>query len=122
MSNWYSMFVYSRDNPYSWRNLIKDVLGYNQYRNTQASLEAQMNYEQYLKAGNERALADWHRNLPGREIRYPEFSYSGQIYRANTSLARAGFDYDTARSNFVGNLPYRATGLYGISSRLSRTL
>lgn len=96
--------------------------GRKQRDNTQASLQAQIDYEQYLKRGNERALADWHRNVPGRQIRYPEFSYPGQIYRADTSIARAGFDYSTADANYYGNLPYRAGGLYGIAGRVSRTL
>lgn len=102
--------------------MLKDFFGYTQYENTQNSLSAQMDYEQYLKAGNERALRDWHKNLPGREIKYPEFSYAGQIYRSNTSIARAGFDYDTASANYYGNLPYRSAGLYGIVGKLSRSL
>lgn len=96
--------------------------GKTQRDNTQASLQAQIDYDQYLRAGNQRALADWHRNLPGRSIKYPEFSYAGQIRRADTSIARAGFDYNTADANYYGNLPYRAAGLYGIFSRVSRTL
>lgn len=98
------------------------LTGRTQMRNTQRSLTAQMDYEQYLKRGNERALADWHRNVPGREIRYPEFSYSGQIRRADTSITRAGLDYATAGANYYGNLAYRVGGLYGISSRASRRL
>lgn len=96
--------------------------GKTQRDNTQASLQAQIDYEQYLKQGNERALADWHKNVPGREIRYPELSYAGQIRRADTSITRAGLDYSTADANYYGNLLYRGAGLYGISSRVARTL
>lgn len=98
------------------------ITGRTQMRNTQKSLTAQMNYEQYLKQGNERALADWHKNVPGRSIKYPEFSYPGQIRRADTSIARAGLDYDTATANYYGNLAYRVGGLYGVSSRATRHL
>lgn len=102
---------------------VEDVLtGRAQMRNTQRSLNAQIAYEQYLKKGNERALSDWHRNVPGRSIKYPEFSYSGQIRRADTSITRAGFDYGTAGANYYGNLAYRIAGLYGVSSRVSRRL
>lgn len=96
--------------------------GRTQMQNTQNSLQSQIAYEQYLKEGNRRALADWHKNVPGRTIRYPELSYAGQIHRADTSIARAGFDYNTASANYYGNLPYRAAGLYGIFSRASRSL
>lgn len=130
MSNWYSMFVSDRNSPYKFDNLYKnyiepfarDLLGYTQMKNTQASTTAQMDYEQYLKAGNERALADWHKNVPNREIKYPEFSYPGQIYRADTALTRAGLDYDTSRANYTGNLLYRSAGLYGIGTRLFRRM
>lgn len=98
------------------------ITGRTQMRNTQKALTAQMKYDQYLAEGNKRALADWYKNVPGRTIKYPEFSYAGQIYRANTSLARAGLDYDTAYANYYGNLPYRGSGLYGIGSRVSRRL
>lgn len=130
MSDWYSKFVSSRNNPYKWRNfydsflkpLSYDVTGHTQMKNTQNSLTVQMDYERYLKRGNDRALADWHRNVPGREIKYPEFSYPGQIARADTSIARAGLDYDTARANYTGNVLYRSAGLYGVGTRLFRNL
>lgn len=100
------------------------ISGRKQMQNTQQSLSAQIDYEQYLKRGNERALADWNKNVgsQGRTIRYPELSYAGQIRRSDTSIARASFDYDTASANYWGNLPYRTAGLYGIGSRLSRSL
>ena len=120
----------SMSNPLFWRAVkqgytnIPSIFGLTQKQNTQASLQSQIDYEQYLKEGNRRALADWNRLVgsKGRTIRYPEFSYAGQIRRADTSISRAGFDYSTADANYWGNLPYRAAGLYGIASRLSRTL
>lgn len=117
---------YSSHWDYLYNTYLKDfteqMLGYKQMKNTQASLNAQIAYEQYLAEGNRRALADWHKNVPGRTIKYPEFSYPGQIVRANTSIARAGLDYSTAGANYYGNLPYRGAGLYGIGSRLFRRL
>lgn len=101
---------------------IPAMLGYTQAQNTQASLSAQIDYEQYIRGGNERALRDWHKNVPNRSIKYPELSYEGQIRRADTSIARAGFDYSTADANYYGNLPYRTAGLYGIGSRVYRSL
>lgn len=115
-----SGFLYRHNEAYN--SLVGGMFGYNQYRNTRASASAQMNYDAYLKAGNERALRDWHRNVPGKEIAYPEFSYPGQIYRADTAIARAGFDYSNASSNYYGNLPYRTAGLYGLAGRMSRYL
>lgn len=122
--NWQGYYNLYRDlQAYAGPMKLEQMLtGRTQMRNTQKALTAQMNYDQYLAKGNERALADWHKNVPGREIVYPEFSYAGQIYRANTSIARAGLDYDTAGANYVGNLPYRAGGLYGVASRSSRRL
>lgn len=122
--NWQGMYTLYRDirGNYSPWKLEDMITGYTQMRNTQKSLSAQMNYDQYLAEGNKRALADWSRNVPGRTIKYPEFSYAGQIMRANTSLARAGLDYSTSSANYYGNLPYRAGGLYGIGSRMSRRL
>lgn len=101
---------------------IPAMFGYTQAQNTKDSLSAQIDYDQYIKRGNQRALADWQRNVPNRSIKYPELSYEGQIRRANTSITRAGLDYSTADANFYGNLPYRAMGLYGISSKLYRNL
>lgn len=115
----YSDFLDAYWKPFK---LIEPMVGYTQMKNTQASLQKQIDYEQYLKQGNERALRDWHKNVPGRSIRYPEHSYAGQIQRANTSIARAGFDYATADANYSGNTPYRVAGLYGIGTRLARML
>lgn len=123
MVNAYSLgydILTGRRNPYV--EVGGMFTGRTQMKNTQASIQAQIDYEQYLKAGNERALRDWHKNVPGRYIKYPEFSYAGQIYRADTSIASAGFNYDNAFANYVGSFPYKSAGLYGIGSRLSRSL
>lgn len=96
--------------------------GKTQMENTQASLQAQIDYEQYLKDANSVALAQYRANVPNRNIANPAFSYGGQIRRADTSITRALLDYSTADANYYGNLPYRAAGLYGIGSRVSRYL
>ena len=126
MASW----VYNRMNPYSMDNIIKNyvkpwamsVLGYNQLKNTEESVNNQISYEQYLRSGNERALEDWHRNVPNRQIRYPELSYPGQIRRADTSIANLGISYDTAYQNYTGNLLYKSMGLYGVPGRLYRSM
>lgn len=119
-----SVFSYGMNSNY--RNAYKDAAafftGRRTYENTVASVDAQIGYEEYLRRGNERALADWHRNLPGRTIRYPEFSYAGQIRRSDTAIARLGYESDSAYANYYGNLPYRTAGLYGISGRVARSL
>lgn len=104
-----------------WNN-IPNMFGYTQAENTKQSLSAQMDYDQYIRKGNERALADWHKNVPNRSIKYPELSYEGQIRRADTSITRANLDYATSDANYYGNLPYRAIGLYGVGSRVYRNL
>jgi len=113
--------MYSRN----WNNakqFFGDISGYNQYQQTKASNQAQIDYDNYIKAANERALADWHRNVPNREIAYPELSYAGAIYRASTGIARSYYSNDSALSNFAGNVAYRAAGLYGVAGHLSRRL
>lgn len=123
MPNWYNRYVgsghYAKDFIWSYvRPWAESALGYTQYKNQQASSKATIDYEQYLKAGNERALRDWHKNVKGRTIKYPEFSYPGAIYRSDTSIATAGFSYDNAYANYSGNLGRRAYGLYGLGSGL----
>lgn len=128
MASW----AYNRMNPYSMDNIIKNyvkpwamsVLGYNQFKNTEQSVNNQIGYEQYLRAGNERALVDWNRNVgrKGRSIRYPEFSYPGQIRRIDTSIANLDLSYDTAYSNYTGNLLNKSMGLYGVPGRLYRSM
>lgn len=100
----------------------RSVIGYEQYQNTQKSTQAQIDYNEYIKAGNQRAYNDWMRNVgsKGRTIRYPELSYPGRIYQADTASARAMYDADTAAANYYGNIPFRLAGLYGIGSRITR--
>lgn len=43
----------------------------------------------YQKGGYERALNDWHKNVPGREIRYPEQSYPGHIRALDTGISQS---------------------------------
>lgn len=104
--------------------LLGSPFGYTQMRNTQDSVKTQIAYNDYIRKGNERALQDWNRNVGSqyRIIQYPELSYAGAMYRADTGSARAMYDYSNAGANFVGNLAYRGAGLYGIGSRISRWL
>ena len=119
-----SVYSYGFNRNYrdAYRNAAKYFTGEKVKENTVASAEAQIGYEEYLRAGNERALRDWHKNLPGRYIRYPEFSYAGQIRRSDTAIARLNYESDSAYANFYGNLPYRTAGLYGIGGRVARSL
>lgn len=127
MASWvYNRYV----NPYSVDNLInnyvkpwfKNYMGYNQMKNTQESYQAEIGYQEYLKGGYNRALSDWHKNVPNRKIRYPEFSYPGQIRRADTSIVTATLGYNNAYSNYEGNILGRAMGLYGVPGRVYRSL
>lgn len=104
--------------------LGRDMLGYSQWQNSRKSYQTQIDYEQYIRSANERALAGWN-NTYGRKgltIKYPEFSYAGQIARSDTAIARNMLDYASADSNMYGNLPYRAGGLYGVAGGLFRRL
>lgn len=101
--------------------VASSLLGFRQTSNEQASNQAQISYEEYLKGGNRRAIADYYRNV-SRPMRYPELSYPGQVYRSDTAIARNLFDYDTAGANLYGRSLYGTAGLYGISSRASRFL
>lgn len=121
-------FVDMSINPWAYDNPIAYVFGsmfgYNQYKSTEASTKAQISYNDYIKRGNARALEDWNKNLGkyGLTIKYPELSYAGRMYQADTGSYRAGLDSYTASANYYGNIPYRAAGLYGVGSRLSRWL
>lgn len=114
--------LWHRSGTYRSWNLLKDLSGYTQYKNTQKSVQAQISYNDYIKRGNERAFQQWQKNVgsKGLTIKNPELSYPGAIYRADTGSARAMYDADNSRANFYGNVPYRAAGLYGIVSRVSR--
>lgn len=116
-NNWYAGFL-------AGPRLISDVLGYTQFSNARKSYKAQIDYEQYLRGANERAFKGWQRTYgrKGLSIKYPEFSYPGQIKRSDTAIARNMFDYSSAGANFGGNILYRGAGLYGVAGRLSRSL
>lgn len=102
----------------------RDLLGYSQWQNSRKSYQAQIDYEEYLRNANQRALDNWNRTYgrKGLTIKYPEFSYPGQIARSNTAIARNMLDYSSADSNMYGNVFYRTAGLYGISGSLFRHL
>lgn len=125
MSQYTSMIAYNVwNNKGSIGRFARNLTGRTQYENTKASVNAQIAYNDYIKAGNQRAYDDWMRNVGqyGRTIRYPELSYPGRIYQADTASARAMYDADTAAANYSGNLPFRLAGLYGIGSRVTRWL
>lgn len=125
MVNKYDLFKYGFRSYYishDWPgHVLGSLLGFRQTSNEQASNRAQISYEEYLKGGNRRAIADYHRNVP-RPMRYPELSYPGQVYRSDTAIARNLFDYDTAGANLYGRSLYGTAGLYGVGSRASRFL
>lgn len=118
-------FMYNRSSAYrsavdSVWNWYDNVSGKTQLDYLKASNQAQIDYNTYLAKGNERAYADWKKGFPGREIKYPELSYPGAIYRASTGSARSMYDIGVADANYSGNLAFRLAGLYGIGSRLAR--
>lgn len=104
--------------------IASDITGYTKYQNTKAANDKQISYNDYMSGGNLRAYQDWMKNVgsQGRTIRYPELSYPGAIAGYNTGSARAMYNSDSAFASFAGSFPYRAGGLYGVSSRLSRRL
>lgn len=127
--SWYRQgpfpLLYNGTNNYSRQvNAVWDWLdratGKKQMEYIQQSNQAQIDYNTYLANGNARAYADWKKGFPGKEIRYPELSYPGAIYRANTGSARSMLDSDIASANYTGNLAFRLAGLYGIGSRVAR--
>lgn len=101
-----------------------DMLGWTQRNRQQESNTVQIGYEQYLKNANQRALDGWNRTYgrKGLTIKYPEFSYEGQIRRADTAITRNLIDYANADTNYWSNLPYRAVGLYNVPGGFSRYL
>lgn len=102
-----------------------DLMSGNNYRHLQQeSYNTQIAYEEYLRNANQRALDGWNRTYgkKGLTIKYPEFSYAGQIRRSDTAIARNLIDYSIADTNYYSNLPYRVAGLYGISGGFARSL
>lgn len=107
---------------HSMNGVLSMLLGNSQRQYQKASNQAQIDYNNYLKQAYERQLADWHKNVPNREIAYPELAYAGSIYRADTGIARSTLSNYSADANYYGNLPSRGSGLYSVGSRLTRFL
>lgn len=93
---------------------------YSQYR--------QRELYRYQRGGYERQLRDWHKNVPNRQIRYPEFSYPGHIRSLDTGISQSYAGSLGAGSSLVRNLSSgygyaRSSGLFGKTpSRTSRWL
>lgn len=91
----------------------------------------QRQFYNYQKQAYERQLEDWHRNTPGREIRYPELSYAGRIRAADLGISQSyAASYGTTANavSSIGSLGFSAQrsvarSLYGGSTgRTSRYL
>lgn len=125
-----SLFSYGTSKPYRsfWQNYAGYVTGRRAYENTQKSNQVEIDYLQYQKQAYERQLADWHRNVPNREIAYPELSYPGAIRGINTGVTRLGYGTDSAYANYVGHMANtalgmaRGAGLYKVPGRAYRSL
>lgn len=82
----------------------------------------------YQRAGYERQLRDWHKNVPGRTIRYPEQSYAGHIRSLDIGISQSyagsvGSSSGLTRSLSSGYGYARSGGLFGKApSRTSRWL
>lgn len=124
--NWYgrSGLLYSEPARAAGSYLGEMFSGKRSYQNTVDSNQAQIAYDEYIRQGNVRAYDDWQRNVgsKGRTIRYPELSYPGQIYKADTAVARSLYNSDSAYANYYGNVPFRAAGLYGVFGKPSHYL
>lgn len=98
--------------------------GWRKYHDTVKSNQVQINYNEYMKAGNQRALNDWQKlyGSKGLSIKYPEFSYAGSIAGYDAGISRSYIANDIAGSNLVGGLPYKGAGLYGVAGRAVRRL
>lgn len=53
------------------------------------SQSKQRDLYRYQRNAYERQDRDWHRNVPGREIRYPELSYPGHIRTLDTGISQS---------------------------------
>lgn len=81
----------------------------------------------YQRGGYERQLQDWHKNVSGRSIRYPETSYEGHIRALNTGISQSyastlgsigrslGFAGGSALAYQHGVSRNRSRGLYSLS-------
>lgn len=81
----------------------------------------------YQKAGYERQLADWKRNVPGRQIRYPELSYPGHIRAADTGISQSYASSVSTAAGLAGNFATgygyaRHNGLFNSTFKSSRWL
>lgn len=65
----------------------------------------------YQRGGYERALADWHKNVRGRSIRYPEQSYAGHIRALDTGISQSYASGFGTASRLVGQ--FAGGTLYG---------
>lgn len=115
-------YVFSNAYGSGFWTRVKDFWGYNQKEYNKEQTANTIALNEYLRGGYERQLRDWHRNVPNRQIKYPELSYAGQIYSLNTGNANASLGYDITASNYNSNLYGRAFGLYGIGGKFSRYL
>lgn len=91
----------------------------------------QREFYKYQKNAYERQLEDWHRNVPGREIRYPELSFPGRIRAADLGLSQSyarSYSHTANAVSSIGSLGFSAQrsvarSLYGRSTgRSSRYL
>lgn len=117
------MTVLSYNPKVLWTS-VKAYTGKTQYENSAASYTAQIGYNDYLRAGYERQLADWNYYVgsKGRSIRYPELSYAGKMRQVDTANTRANLDIATAGANYTRNLYGIAGSLYNPSGYISRYL
>lgn len=90
------------------------------------SQSKQRDLYRYQRGGYERQLADWKRNVPGRTIRYPEFSYPGHIRALDTGISQSySSSFGTVSRSigqFGGSAAYGrgvARSLYGRSAGLT---
>lgn len=91
------------------------------------SQSKQRDFYRYQKAGYERQLSDWHRNVPGREIRYPELSYPGHIRALDTGISQSYASSVSSAAGLAGNLAAgygyaRHGGLFNSTFKSSRWL
>ena len=83
------MVLYSHDSSFKYipyAAVAGPVL--TKYFSNMYSQAKQREFYAYQKQGYERQLEDWHRNVPGRQIRYPELSYPGRIRAADLGISR----------------------------------
>lgn len=126
-----SIYSYGMSKGYRdfWNTTSLDYLtGRRQYQNTQKSNQAEIDYLNYQKQAYERQYRDWQKNVPNRQIVYPELSYLGAIRGVDTGITRLGYGTDSAYANYVGHMAntafgmVRGAGLYKVPGRTYRRL